>query len=225
MAESRFNLIASVGDQRDPALLKSERTRETILIAALDFLWSRPFRVMTVSGLMDLTEVSRSAFYQYFKDLRELMETLLSMLEDDVLAAAKPWMLSTGDPVALVRESLSGIVGFFHSRGPFFKAIADAATTDERLESAWLTFVKHFDDTVSERIRVDQELGLTAAFDPRPVAHALNMLNAYTFVSEFGRHPRSEPAPVREALIRIWVSTLYGSQWAASEYSTLKRSR
>ena len=225
MSESRFNLIASVVGQRSPVLSKSERTREAILSAALEFLWSRPFNKMTVSGLMALTEVSRSAFYQYFKDLQELMETLLGMLEVEVLAAAKPWILSTGDPVALVRESLTAIVTVFHLRGPFFKAIADAATTDERLDSAWLTFVKHFDDTVSERIRVDQELGLTPAFDPRPVAHALNMLNAYTFVSEFGRHPRSEPEPVREALIRIWVSTLYGSQWAESEYSPLKRSR
>jgi len=225
MSESRFNLIASVRKQRARALLKSEQTHEAILSAALEFLWLRPFRVMTVSELMALTEVSRSAFYQYFKDLRELMETLLAMLETEVLTASKPWFLETGDPVALIRESLTGAVSVFHQRGPFFKAVADAATTDERLESAWLLFVKDFDDAVSERIRMDQELGLTAAFDSRTVAHSLNMLNAYTFISAFGRHPRSEPEPVREAIIRIWTSTLYGTRWAESEHSPLIRNR
>lgn len=223
MSENRFNLGTSAGDIQDPVVLKSERTRKAILTAALKFLWTRPYRVMTVNGLMALTEVSRSAFYQYFKDLQDLMVFLLGMLEKEILGAASPWILGTGDPVALARESLTEAINVSYQRGPFFKAIADAAVTDDRLESAWLVFVKHFDDAVTERIRGDQELGLIAAFDPRPVAHSLNMLNAYTFTSTFGRHPRSDSEPVRQALIRIWVSTLYGSQWTENEHSSLIR--
>jgi len=59
---------------------KSERTRAAILDAALELVWSRPFRDMTVNSLMASTGVSRSAFYQYFKDLHELMKTLLDSL-------------------------------------------------------------------------------------------------------------------------------------------------
>lgn len=225
MSNNRFNLDTSAGNRREPVVIKSERTREAILEAALEFLWTQPFRQMTVNKLMALTKVSRSAFYQYFQDLQELMETLLRMLATEIMTAASPWIMNTGDPVSLTRESLTGLVNVCHERGPFFKAIADAATTDERLEHAWQAFVKQFDDTLTERIRVDQEQGLTDAFDPRPVAHSLNMLDAYTFVSAFGRHPRSKPEPVLKALSRIWISTLYGSQWAESAFSTLKRSR
>ncbi|MEE4217144.1 MAG: TetR/AcrR family transcriptional regulator [Xanthomonadales bacterium] len=225
MSDDPFNLIASALSQRDPVVIKSERTRQAILEAALTFLWSRPFRVMTVRQLMAMTEVSRPAFYQYFQDLQQLMEALLGMLATEILAACEPWITNTGDPVVLVRESLTGLVSVCHRRGPFVKAIADAATTDERLERAWLAFVQQFDDTVDKRIRMDQELKLTAEFDPRPAAHSLNMLNAYTFISKFGRHPRSDPEPVRQALIRIWVSTLYGSRWAESECSQLERIR
>jgi hypothetical protein len=36
------------------------------LNGALEFLWTQPFREMTVAELMSITGVSRSAFYQYF---------------------------------------------------------------------------------------------------------------------------------------------------------------
>ena len=45
-----------------------------ILNSAQEFLWTRPFREMTVGELMSITGTGRSAFYQYFKDLHELME-------------------------------------------------------------------------------------------------------------------------------------------------------
>jgi hypothetical protein len=64
---------------------------------------------------------------------------------------------------------------------------------------------------------------LIAAFDPRPVAFALNRLDASTIVEAFGKHPRDEPEPIREALVRIWVSTLYGSEWVEKGSSNLLR--
>ena len=69
-----------VSPQPSRKIAKSDRTRATILNAALDFLWSRPFREMSVTLLMASTGVSRSAFYQYFNDLHEVMEILLTTL-------------------------------------------------------------------------------------------------------------------------------------------------
>jgi len=47
---------------------KSERTRAAILNAALDFVWSHPFRDLTITSLMASTGASRSALYQYFRN-------------------------------------------------------------------------------------------------------------------------------------------------------------
>jgi len=82
-----------------PRVGRSERTRAAILNATLDFIWSHPFRDMTVSTLMDSTGLSRSAFYQYFKDVHEVMESLLDMLRDEVFAATGAWFEGDGDPV------------------------------------------------------------------------------------------------------------------------------
>ena len=222
-ASRRSSSRLRVSPQPVPKVGKSERTRAAILDAALAFLWSRPFREMTVSSLMARAGVSRSAFYQYFNGLHELMETLLDMLQDEIFDAVEPWLASVGDPVARLHESLSGLVVVCYQRGPFLRAISDAATTDKRLEKAWKQFLAQFDDAVCTRIEADQKEGLIPDFEARPVAFALNRLNAYTLLQAFGQHPRKQPEPVREALARIWISTLYGSEWLGKESSDIVR--
>lgn len=202
---------------------KSERTRAAILNAALEFIWSHPFRDMTVGSLMASTGVSRSAFYQYFNDLHELMETLLNTLQQEIFDVAEPWLADVGDPVTLLREMLAALVHLCYQRGPFLRAITDAATTDTRLEEAWMQFLAGFDDAACARVEADQEQGLIPEFDARPVAIALNRLNAYMLIQAFGQRPRRQPKPVREALARVWISTLYGSELSGNDSSNLVR--
>jgi AcrR family transcriptional regulator len=202
---------------------RSERTRAEILDAAFDFLWSRPFREMTVSSLMEKTSHSRSAFYPYFEGLREVMEALLKTLESEILEGASPWLSDDGDPVALLYESLAAEVRICYRRGPFLKAVSDAAATDSRLEAEWNHLLDRFDDAVSERIAEDQELGLIGPFDPRPVATALNRVDASLYIRTFGQRPRGRLEPVLDAIARVWISTLYGQQWATNRASTLFR--
>ena len=202
---------------------KSERTRAAILNAALDFIWTHPFRDMTVNSLMARTGVGRSAFYQYFKDLHEVMEALLDVLQTDIFEAAQPWIVGVGDPVALVHESLTGVVRVCYTRGPLLRAIADAATFDERFEKNWNQFLGGFDNASCDRIEADQKQGLIPAFDARPVAIALTRLDAYTILEAFGQHPRKQPEPILDALFRIRVSTLYGNEWGGKKASNLVR--
>jgi len=202
---------------------KSERTRAAILNAALDFVWTHPFRDMTVNSLMAPTGVGRSAFYQYFNDLHELMEILLDTVKDEATAVTGPWFKGVGDPVVLLSESLHSVVDLCYHRGPILRAIDDAAATDKRLEKTWRQFVGDYNDGVCARIEADQGQGLIRNFAARPVAIALNHLNIYTVIDVFGRRPRSEPNPVKAALVRIWTSTLYGSEFVGKESSTLVR--
>jgi AcrR family transcriptional regulator len=202
---------------------KSERTRAAILNASLDFIWTHPFRDMTVNSLMARTGVGRSAFYQYFKDLHEVMEALLDILQTDIFEAAAPWIVGVGDPVALMHESLAGVVSVGYTRGPLIQAIADAATFDERFEKIWNQFLAGFDNALCDRIEADQKQGLIPVFDARPVAIALTRLDAYTILEAFGQHPRKQPEPILDALFRIRASTLYGNEWGGKKASNLVR--
>ena len=206
-----------------PRIGKSERTRAAILDAALEFIWSHPFRDLTVNTLMSSAGLSRSAYYQYFNDLHDLMESLLEMLKDEVYAVAGPWFEGAGDPVALLNESLTGVVEVCYRLGPILRAADDASATDERFENAWMQFIEQFDESVTNRIEADQAQGLIPNFDARPLAIALNRLDVYTLSQAFGQRPRSKPEPVHEALARIWISTLYGSEWLENKASNLVR--
>jgi len=202
---------------------QSERTRAAILETALEFIWSHPFRDMTVSSLMARTGVTRSAFYQYFTDRHHVMEALLGILQADIMDSAAPWLTEAGDPVALAHESLAGLVRICHQRGPLVRAVADAATTDERLEKDWGEFLGRFEDAATARIEADQNQGLIPVFDARHVSIALTRLDTYTLIEAFGQEPRREPELVRKALTRIWIATLYGAKWVEKESSTLVR--
>jgi AcrR family transcriptional regulator len=192
-------------------LRKSDRTRLAILDGALELLWSRPFRDLTVAELMTVAGVSRSAFYRYFDDLYALMEALLLGLQEDIFSVASPWFSDEGDPVESLREGLAGQVRICYEQGPILRAVADAAASDERLESAWANFLIQFDDAVTANIETQQARGMISPFDARPVAVALNRMDASMLIHAFGRHPRQTPDVVLAAITHVWVSTLYPS--------------
>jgi len=202
---------------------KADRTRAVILNAALEFIWSHPFRELSVNSLMASTGLSRAAFYQYFEDIHKMMETLLHRLAEEIFASANIWLEGVGDPVALLNESFQGLTQSCYQHGPFLRAVADASTTDERFEKSWGQFLSGFDDAGNARIQADQAQGLIATFDSRPVIFALNRVNAYTFIDAFGQRPRKQPKPIQEALARIWISTLYGAQYVEKGASNLIR--
>ena len=204
---------------------RSERMRAEILNAAFRFLWSRPFRDMTVNNLMEQTSVSRPSFYNYFADTHELMESLLAILESDIFEGTNPWLSDDGDPVELLHESLAAEVHICYRCGPFLKAVTDAAGTDARVEAGWYGMLDRFDNAVSERVVADQELGLIESFDPQPVATTLNQVNASTYIRAFGQRPRGRPKPVLDAISRVWISSLYGQRWVSSRKSTLYRQK
>ena len=136
MKSDKKQLLSPLRISPQPALRigKSEHTRATILNAALEFVWSRPFRDMTVSALMDSTGVSRSAFYQYFEDIHKVMETLLQKLAEEIFASSNQWLEGVGDPVALMNESFEELTQTCYRYGPFLRAMSDAAAADERFE-------------------------------------------------------------------------------------------
>ena len=204
-------------------ITKSDRTRAAILDAALEFIWSHPFRELSVNSLMASTDLSRAAFYQYFEDIHKLMETLLHMLADEIFASANIWIEGVGDPVALLNEAFEGLTRSCYQHGPFLRAVSDASTTDERFETSWKQFLGAFDDAGNARIKADQAQGLIATFDSRPVIFALNRVNAHTFIDAFGQRPRKQPKPIQKALARIWISTLYGAQYVEKGASNLIR--
>ncbi len=100
--------------------------------------------------------------------------------------------------------------------GTILKAVADAAPSDAQLERVWETFLGSFDEVVSARIAQDQAAGLTPEFDPPLVARALNRMDSCVLIQAFGSVENAEKEEVLSAIMRVWLSTLYPFDAAAS---------
>ena len=207
-SNAKRSMLASL-PKSDARPRKSDRTREAILGAALEFLWTHRFRELTVGGLMKDTGLSRSTYYKYFDDAYDLIETLLRALEADIFRETSLWFEGDGDPFDSLRESLTNLVRIAHARGPILRAVSDAAVSDQRLEKVWNQTLVDFDKAIAERIRQHQRAGSITRFDAMPVAMALNRMNVAMLVDAFGRRPRKRQKPVANALFRIWRCALY----------------
>jgi AcrR family transcriptional regulator len=155
------------------------------------------------------TSLSRPAFYRYFTDLHELIESLLSDVETVLHETANPWVGGEAEPISALRESLGGVVQTCIDHGPIIRAVSEAAPLDERLEQAWSAFMRRWDDAVEARIKAQQEAGLVAPFDAGRVATALNRMDAAILINELGQRPQGDPEAVLDTLHHIWVGALY----------------
>jgi AcrR family transcriptional regulator len=178
--------------------------------SAVRFLWEHNFRDLTIGELMADTPLSRPAFYQYFTDMHELVESLLSDVGAVMHQKANPWITGEGEPIAALRESLKGVVQTCVDHGPVFRAVSEAAPLDERLEQTWSAFMGIWDDQVEARIKVQQRDGLISkSLNAKRIAKALNSLDATLLISQFGRRRQGNPRTVLDTLHHIWVATLY----------------
>jgi AcrR family transcriptional regulator len=177
---------------------------------AVRFLAERPYRDLTVRGLMDETPLSRPAFYRYFDDLFQLMLSLLAEVEVALRRVDNPWIQGRGEPVAALRESLGGLVRTSADHGPVLRAIAEAAPLDEKLAAAWERFLGRWDQGVEVRLKAQLLTGQVAGFETGAMAFALNRLVVSVLIEEFGSPPPGDPEAVAANLHRIWAGAIYG---------------
>src|SRR5215211_980214 len=198
---------------------RPEEAERTILAAGRAFLEERPFREMTVEGVMVRTGLSRPAFYAYFRDRYELVTRLLGGIGGLLFALDWRW-LSGGEVEEEAREVLVDALRAgsqtFVEYGSVLRAIADAAGYDARVEQVYrYGLIERLVAAVAGRISRDVEAGLSPAdLEPEETARALVLMTERYMLDAFGRPERrpsrEESAAVFATLEGIWVKTLYG---------------
>ena len=188
----------------------ADDAKASIVDAAVDFLWDQPFRELTTGELMRRTGLSRPAFYQYFRNLHDLIRTLLIDLQVEMVTASGPWLTSDEERSSALEASLAGVIEVCVRRGPVLRAVVEAAPMDLALEKAWDEFMQRWDGAVASRIVAEQQQGLIdPELDPLEIAHALNRLDAALLVNGFGRRDQDDPKAILRTLHLIWMRTLY----------------
>ena len=189
-----------------------EEAKFEIIQVAREFLSTHPFRELTVGKLMERTQIGRSAFYAYFKDVYDLAEIFIHELARDVESGGAEWIKGEGDRRQEIRTMLSNGISLWEDHGPMILSLEQAAALDKRLEAIWRDRIAlgpvH---RIAQIIRRDQAAGSIPPMDPVEMSIALNRFNLTYLNDRYGgvRHARDR-ALVLETLERVWVGTLYG---------------
>ena len=156
--------------------------------------------------------ISRTAFYFYFRDKRELLLRLTEEVTQRLYAEGDIWFSGDGEPAAELGRALANIGALYREHGAVLRAIVQAAATDDEIAVSWHRIVDRFVDATRRRIEDLQRDGLAAVReDARATAFALCWMIERAFNQQLVLgQPLREDALV-DALTGIFVRGVYGA--------------
>ena len=140
--------VASLGRQSEKrAAIEAGvlRATEELLEEGASFAELGIERIATRAG------ISRTAFYFYFRDKRELLVRLTEEVNAELIAAASTWWSGESD----LRSALRAIAELYREHGALLRAVVEVSTYDEEVATFWRALVGRFADPTRERIEAE----------------------------------------------------------------------
>lgn len=180
------------------------------MTAANDALRERPYRDLSVEDLMANTELTRTTFYRHFDDLADVVVRLLEEAGRSLYQYEQRLVADVSDDPGLVRRVLEAPVRGFQVHGPLLRAVAEAASHDERIDATYRALLEQFEQLIEAALRALADRGATKIADPAQTARALNLMNVAYLLDVFGSvEPKVSHDVALRTLTEIWVGTIF----------------
>ena len=168
------------------------------------------FAELSVDRIAKEAGISRTAFYFYFRDKRELLMRLTGGVSDELYAQAERWWGTEDAGPLELAEALRAVVALYAAHGVLLRAVVEASAYDEEVARFWRGVVGRFSDATRVRIEAEQAAGRAPGLDPAATAFALAWMTERTMYQHMVQGIGREDALVA-ALTAIWVRAIYGS--------------
>ncbi len=153
--------------------------------------------------------ISRTAFYFYFADKRELLMRLTEDVTELLLEQADIWWSGDGDPTAQLRVALTNIAGLYDEHAVLLRAVVEVSTYDEEVAQFWRGLIGQFVEATERRIELERAGGRSTCPDPGATAFALTWMVERTYYQQLVQSERIRRDAAVEALTEIWIRTIY----------------
>jgi AcrR family transcriptional regulator len=161
-------------------------------------------RIATAAG------ISRTAFYFYFKDKREVLMRLVAEISEEIRHASV-WLAGDADEPALIHDALLRVRDVFNAHGALLRAVVEVAAIDETVGGFFRALMDSFADMAAERADDLRARGLAEPVLPaRTATGALMAMTEKAFYEWQVRGADVTDDDVR-ALSQIWIRTVYGT--------------
>jgi AcrR family transcriptional regulator len=188
---------------------RREANRRGILEALEELLGDRAYATVTIEDVMQVTGMTRTAFYRYFPDLEAVLLAWLVELDAEFRAAANLWLLAESDPEGTVLSATTALAKVWSRHRRLLMAVADASTSGTRIQAVWHQVVDSFVGPVEARLEFLASQGFTKLDYPGETARALVWMNERYLLETYAR---DRPVPVEAAgatLAQIWRRVLF----------------
>lgn len=165
---------------------------------------------LNVERLAGRAGISRTAFYFYFRDKREVLERLTSTVAEQLYIAADAWFSGQGVRSDVLRSAIAEIAEIFLQHGSLLRAIVEVSTYERDVSDHWRALIGRFIDATERRILSEQEAGNAPAFPARSTAFALVWGVERTLYQQIARESEFSMDEIVEALAGAWLRTIYG---------------
>lgn len=189
---------------------KREAVQSAVLAATEELLGEgASFADLNIEKIATRAGISRTAFYFYFKDKRELLVKLTEEVTVELYQQADVWFSGQGDPRLEVREALRSVAELYASHAALMRVIVEVSTYEEEVAVFWRGLLERFITAAAERIRSEQAAGTAPPGDPRATAFALVWMCERTLYQQIVQQAPFDPTTLAETLESIFMRAIY----------------
>jgi AcrR family transcriptional regulator len=199
-----------VAHREGPPTAKRAQVQAAVLAATESLLAEgSTFADLNVERIAKAAGISRTAFYFYFADKRDLLMRLASDVNEQLYAQADIWFSGEGDPEEEIREALTRIAELYAEHGVLIRAIVEVSTYEEDIATFWRGLLQRFVDATARRI-AEAQRGPGPHPSPEAAAFALTWMVERTYYQQLVQREPFASADLVDTIARIYLRTVYG---------------
>jgi AcrR family transcriptional regulator len=166
---------------------------------------------VSVDRIATRAGVSRTTFYDYFSDKRDLLLWLAASLANPQLMEAEEWPATLEDAEAELREVLRRSIRMNREHAAVLGAVTEAAYYDDQIREAWLAHQDYLIERIEQRLEAERAAGRMPEGVPvRGTARALLWMTQQTTYQELVLRDELEEDEAVEALTKLWLRGVWG---------------
>jgi TetR/AcrR family transcriptional regulator, ethionamide resistance regulator len=198
------------GEAREGATTAKRAAVQAAVLRATEDLLAEggSYSDLGVERIATRAGISRTAFYFYFRDKRDLLLRLTEDVTGLLYAEAAIWWSGDGDPAEQIGQALTNIAALYREHAVLLRAIVEVSTYDEEFGAFWRGIVGRFVEASRQRIEREQQTGAALPGAAHPTAFALTWMTERAFYQQLVQPDIVDD--VVGALVPVWTRAVYG---------------
>lgn len=206
-----LRLPTDLTERTEPASAKRAQVEHDVLRAVDEMLRDGArWNDLSVERIATRAGISRTAFYFYFKDKRELLMRLVAEVGQEVYAASA-WLNGSGTGREMLVTAMRGVHDIYQAHGALLQAVVEVSAVDETVSEVFQGVLTALVTAAVARMDDVEAAGEATPIAPKEAtARALVSMTERAFYTWRIRGEQVTPEHV-DALAEIWIRAVYGA--------------